>query len=213
MGRRDRAGGAGMKEPYFASSQSVEHYTPRYIWERAIRCMGAIDCDPAADPARHIPAAVHYTKKENGLVHEWGRRVWMNPPFGDLIPAFFEKLQREIAAGRTEEAIILWKAATETEPWRNITTIAALVAFPHHRIEFLGGTKKGGKGSNFSPVLLYIGPRPENFIREFSDIADIWKPVCQSQKIKPGQLRIDEPLQREDLPPENYPLERDWGTA
>jgi len=27
------------KEPYFASSISVEHYTPRYIWERAIRCL------------------------------------------------------------------------------------------------------------------------------------------------------------------------------
>lgn len=201
-----------MKEPYFASSQSVEHYTPRYIWERAIRCMGAIDCDPAADPGRHIPAAVHYTKKENGLIHPWGRRVWMNPPFGDLIPEFFGKLERELEAGRSEEAIILWKAATETEAWQQITKIAALVAFPHHRIEFLGGTTKGGKGSNFSPVLIYIGKNPDNFTHAFSDIADIWMPVVQSQKIPPGQLKIFEEPAREDPAAENHALER-WCVA
>jgi hypothetical protein len=41
-----------MKQPYFASSESVEHYTPRYIWERAIRCMGADSCD-GSTPMRH----------------------------------------------------------------------------------------------------------------------------------------------------------------
>jgi hypothetical protein len=199
-----------MKEPYFASSQSVEHYTPRYIWERAIRCMGEIDCDPAADPSRHIPAAVHYTKKENGLIHPWGRRVWMNAPFGDQIPEFFGKLEKEIRAGRTEEAIILWKAATETDAWRQITAIVNLIAFPHHRIEFLGGTTKGGKGSNFSPVLFYIGPNPEKFIEAFSDMADIWKPVLQSRKIPPCQLKIFEEPIRAEPAAENHPIER-WG--
>jgi hypothetical protein len=197
-----------MKEPYFASSISVELYTPRYIWERAIKCMGAIDCDPAADPARHIPAAVHYRKTENGLIQPWGPRVWMNPPFGDLIPKFFGKLKREIEAGRTVEAIVLWKSATETDAWGQITRIAALVAFPHSRIEFLGGTVKGGKGSNFSPALFYIGPHPDKFIEAFSDIADIWKPVIQSSKIPLGQLRITPEPAREDSVADNHPLDR-----
>lgn len=168
--------------------------------------MGEIDCDPAADPGRHIPAAVHYTKKENGLIREWGKRVWMNPPFGDLIPDFFNKLEREIESGRTEEAIILWKAATETKAWQQITKIVVLAAFPHHRIEFLGGTTKGGKGSNFSPVLLYIGQNPDRFIEAFSDIADIWKPISQSKKIPPGQLKIFEDPSREIPAADNYPL-------
>ncbi len=197
-----------MKPPFFASSITVEHYTPRYIWERAIETMGAIDCDPAADPGRGIPAAVHYTKKENGLIQPWENRIWLNPPFGDLIPDFFGKLEREIREGRTTEAIILWKAATETDAWRQITAIAELIAFPHHRIEFLGGTRNGGKGSNFSPALFYIGPNPEKFIKAFSDIADIWKPIKQSVKIKPGQLRLlPEPI-REIPAAENLPLER-----
>jgi len=196
------------KEPYFASSISVEHYTPRYIWERAIRCLDKIDTDPASDPGRHIPAAEHFTKKENGLIQKWGRRVWMNPPFGDLVLDFFKKLEKEIRDGRTEEAVILWKSATETEAWKLITSMACLVAFPHHRIEFLGGTIKGGKGSNFSPALFYIGPHPEKFIEAFSDISDIYQPVIQSVKIPPGQLKIyDEPM-REDPAADNHPLER-----
>lgn len=203
-----------MKQKYFASSETVEHYTPRYIWERAIRCMGAIDCDPAADPGHNIPAAVHYTKKENGLVHPWEKRVWLNPPFGDLIPKYFEKLEREVETGRTTEAIILWKSATETDAWRNLIRIAELIAFPHHRIEFLGGTTKGGKGSNFSPALFYIGPNPEKFIEAFSDIADIWKPLQRAdKKIKPGQLRLQPDPVRETPAAENYPLEREWGKA
>jgi hypothetical protein len=197
-----------MKQPYFASSISVEHYTPRYIWERAIKCMGAIDCDPAADPGKHITATIHYRKKENGLIRPWGKRVWLNPPFGEIILEFFRKLEKEIRDGRTDEAIVLWKSATETEAWKLITSMACLVAFPHHRIEFLGGTVKGGKGSNFSPALFYIGPNPEKFIEAFSDIADIWKPVKQSEKIPPGQLKIyDEPT-REDPAADNHPLER-----
>lgn len=203
-----------MKQPYFASSESVEHYTPRYIWDRAIRCMGAIDCDPAADPGHGIPAAIHFTKKENGLIQPWGKRVWLNPPFGELIPKYFEKLEREIETGRTTEAIILWKSATETDAWRTITRIAELIAFPHHRIEFLGGTTKGGKGSNFSPALFYIGSNPEKFIEAFSDIADIWKPLQRAdKKIKPGQLRLQPDPVREIPAAENYPLEREWGKA
>jgi hypothetical protein len=154
-------------KPYFASSESVEHYTPRYIWERAIRCMGAIDCDPAADPGHGIPAAVHYTKKENGLIHPWEKRVWLNPPFGDLIPKYFEKLEREIETGRTVEAVILWKSATETDAWRTITAIADLIAFPHSRIEFLGGTQREGK-DRISPQLFFTSDRTlKNSSRHF----------------------------------------------
>jgi len=203
-----------MKEPFFASNITVEHYTPRYIWERAIRCMGEIDCDPASDPGHGIPAAVHYTKKENGLIHPWKKRVWMNPPFGELIPKFFSKLEKEIEIGNTEEAIILWKAATETDAWRQITRLSDLVAFPHHRIEFLSGTRNGGKGSNFSPVLFYIGSHPESFIDAFSDIADIWKPLQRAdKKIKPGQLRLLPDPVRVEPAAENFPLEREWGKA
>lgn len=209
MGAGDRTGGAGMT--FYASHESVELYTPRYIWERAIRCMGGIDCDPSSDPGRHIPAAIHFTKKENGLTREWHGRIWMNPPFPP--GEFFDKLEREWQAGHISEAVVLWKAATETEAWRKITRIAVLIAFPHHRIEFLNGTTAGGKGSTFSPALFYVGNNPDRFIESFSDIADIWKPIVQVSKIPRGQLRIlDEPA-RVESEPVNFPLEREWGKA
>lgn len=179
--------------PFFASSKTVEHYTPRYIWERAIRCMGAIDVDPAADPGHAIPAAVHYTKEENGLKHEWTGRVWLNPPFGQDVIIWFEHLERDFSSGSITEAIVLWKAAVETEAFRNLAGITSLVSFPHARIEFIPGSggQHRGKGSNFSPCLFYIGNNPESFIEAYSDISDIWKPVLLSAKQKQkGQTTI-----------------------
>ena len=161
---------------YYASSESVEHYTPRYIWERAILCMGAIDCDPAADIGKHIPAAVHFTKHQDGLSKRWTGRTWLNPPFGADIGNWFIHLEREYLAGRVTEAVVLWKAATETRAFRVLTRLSDTIAFPHKRIEFLpGSVRAGGKGSNFSPVLFYVGDNPARFASAYGDIADIWK--------------------------------------
>jgi len=35
--------------PFFASSKTVEHYTPRYIWERAIKQIGNAVCPKMAE--------------------------------------------------------------------------------------------------------------------------------------------------------------------
>jgi len=179
--------------PFFASSKTVEHYTPRYIWERAVRTMGAFDVDPAADPGHNIPAAAHYTKKENGLKHVWTGRVWLNPPFGQDVIVWFEHLARDYSSGNVTEAVVLWKAAVETEAFRTLAGITALVAYPHARINFIPGSggQHGGKGSNFSPALFYIGKNGDRFIESYSDISDIWKPVFLSVKEKrKGQTTI-----------------------
>jgi len=189
--------------PFFASSKTVEHYTPRYIWERAVRTMGAIDVDPAADPGHQIPASTHYTKAENGLKHEWKGRVWLNPPFGQDVIIWFEKLEIEYSSGNVTEAVVLWKAAVETEAFRTLAGITSLVAYPHARINFIPGSggQHGGKGSNFSPTLFYIGKNCDRFIEAYSDISDIWQPVRLSVKQKKkGQTTISAAAGNEEVP-------------
>ena len=39
------------------------------------------------------------------------------PPFGPGVDQWFSKLYQERSAGRTSEAIVLWKSATETAAW------------------------------------------------------------------------------------------------
>jgi hypothetical protein len=63
--------------PALLSHESTEHYTPQYILDAVIACMGAIDLDPASNSSEipNVPAARHYTAQDNGLVQPWVGRV------------------------------------------------------------------------------------------------------------------------------------------
>jgi hypothetical protein len=79
--------------------------------------MGAIDLDPCSNSKEipNVPAVRHYAIQDNGLVQPWvGGRVFLNPSFGPGGEVWFSKMYQESIAGRTTEAIVLWKSATET---------------------------------------------------------------------------------------------------
>lgn len=158
---------------FFALSNNVEHYTPRAIWEPAIKVMGGIDCDPASDINKNVPAGTHYTIKENGLLQPWIGRIWLNPPFGRDVWRWFDKLRGEYLSGNTREAIILWKTASETRGWRILTEISDTICLPYRRIFFINKHFKG-EGSTFSPALLYVGKNRAAFVREYEKIGAIW---------------------------------------
>ena len=102
--------------PALLSHESTEHYTPQYILDAVIACMGVIDLDPCSNSREipNAPAARHYTAQDNGLVQHWKGRVFLNPPFGPGVERWFSKLYQEQSADRTTEAIVLWKSAIET---------------------------------------------------------------------------------------------------
>jgi hypothetical protein len=122
----------------------------------------------------NVPAARHYTAQDNGLVQPWQGRVYLNPPFGPGVEQWFSKLYLERTAGRTTEAIVLWKSATETAAWKTLTAISCRVCFPSARIRFSGPSGDSGPGPTFSPALFYIGERPERFEKAFDVIGAVW---------------------------------------
>jgi len=75
--------------------------------------------------------------------------------------------------GRTTEAIVLWKSATETAAWKTLTALSCRVCFPSARIRFVGPAVNDS-GSTFSPALFYVGDGPERFERAFADIGAVW---------------------------------------
>jgi hypothetical protein len=176
------------KADFAKSSESEEAYTPREWYERVIKVMGAIDTDPSADNGKRIPARVHYIKQDNGLTKPWEGRVYNNPPFGPGVKKWFEKLRLEVDEGRCTEAIILWKAALETEATRILIRNPAyrLSAVPNNRISFLKGVEFGddfpdkrgaGDVATFTPIFHYFGPNETAFKRVFSPVCTLWKPV------------------------------------
>ena len=59
--------------PVLLSHESTEHYTPQYVLDAVIACMGAIDLDPRSN-SKEIPnvlAARHFTIQDNRLVQLW----------------------------------------------------------------------------------------------------------------------------------------------
>jgi hypothetical protein len=161
--------------PALLSHDITEHYTPQYILDAVIACMGAIDLDPCSNNREipNVPAARHYSIQDNGLVQPWTGRVFLNPPFGPDIEVWFSKLYQERSAGHTTEAVVLWKSATETAAWKTLTWLSCRVCFPSTRIRFVG-PKGNDSGSTFSPALFYIGNRPERFEAAFAEIGVVW---------------------------------------
>jgi hypothetical protein len=171
--------------PALLSHESTEHYTPQYILDAVIACMGAIDLDPASNSREipNVPSARYYTVQDNGLVQPWEGRVFLNPPFGPGVEQWFSKLYQERSAGRTTAAIVLWKSATETAAWKTLTAISCRVCFPSARIRFVGPAGDSGPGPTFSPALFYVGERPELFEKAFAGIGMVWDVPGKREKI------------------------------
>ena len=162
--------------PALLSHESTEHYTPQYILDAVIACMGAIDLDPCSNSREipNVPAARHYTIQDNGLVQPWEGRVFINPPFGPGVEVWFSKMYQERLAGRTTEVIVLWKSATETAAWKTLARLSCRVCFPSARIRFTGPAGEERTGPTFSPALFYVGERPERFEEAFAEIGVVW---------------------------------------
>ena len=73
-----------------SANASDEWYTPREI----IEALGEFDLDPCAPMHPLWPTAkIMYNKQDNGLIQNWGGRIWLNPPYSKpLIWQFVEKL-------------------------------------------------------------------------------------------------------------------------
>lgn len=151
------------------SSESYEWYTPQVIIERVIKVLEKIDLDPCSNEGEpNIPATRHFTIKDDGLSKEWYGRVYMNPPYGNKIKAWIEKLYNEFRSGRTTEAIALVPARTDTKWWRILRNFP--VCFIEGRLKFSGQENS----APFPSAVFYLGDNIDNFITAFEDIGDIY---------------------------------------
>lgn len=164
---------------FYAQSGSVEWYTPAPIVASVVAALGAVDCDPCSNPPPYnVPATVHYTAVENGLVQPWGTpeapaRVFVNPPYGKTaLPAWIAKLAAEQTAGHVTAALTLTPDSTDTRWFQWLWTAEAL-CFTRGRISFIGA-KQGGNTSG--SVLAYWGPEPLRFAAAFAQHGQILYP-------------------------------------
>ena len=91
-----------------------EWYTPGHVIEVARETMNGIDLDPASSPEANtlVQAKRFFTKEDNGMLHQWAGRVFLNPPFTGTTEynnkkAFIAKLAQHYAQGEITQACLV----------------------------------------------------------------------------------------------------------
>ena len=168
-----------------ASSKETERthktdcwYSPPDIVELVMQVLGEINLDPCADDGRHISAAEHYTKNDNGLEQPWCGKVYMNPPYSHP-GVWMKKLQLEFETGNVDEVIALVPAATDTN-WLSPVLKTQPVCFWKGRIKFLGQDYQPKLSARQSHVLVYWGNNWQRFREVFEEYGVVYFPISAS---------------------------------
>jgi DNA N-6-adenine-methyltransferase Dam len=158
------------RAPLFTSNTD-EWNTPQEILRRVLAVLGEIDLDPCSNSIEspNVPAKSHYTESMDGLSKEWCGRVYMNPPYGDVIGDWTKKLVSEYRAGRVTQALALVPARTDTQWFREFRE------FP--RCFIIGRLKFGdaANGATFPSVVINLGCDHDRFLEVFGAIGDVYE--------------------------------------
>ncbi len=123
-----------------------EYLTPPPI----IKALGLFDLDPCSPVTRPWPTATrHFTIIDDGLFLPWEGRVWLNPPYGNTMPMWLNKLALH------GNGIALTFARTDTAVFHNyVFAHAHSLFFLKGRISFFDVNGKKSNGAAGSPSVL-----------------------------------------------------------
>lgn len=113
-------------------STSVDWQTPPEI----IKSLGKFDLDPCASSRQAFRTARKmWTKKDDGLSHEWSGRVWLNPPFDpNLLPKFLTMMVEH------NNGVALLPVSVTTRWWKGLVwPFAHSILFLSEKLHFYRG--------------------------------------------------------------------------
>ena len=150
------------------SSETPEWYTPSKVLDLVREVLGQIDLDPCSnsdDPEiANVPALHYYTQETNGLDQRWFGNVYMNPPYGDEIPPWIDRLVRAWKDREIRQAIALVPGRVDTAWFQPLWEYP--LCFVRGRLRFVGGKDS----APFPSVLAYLGDDNDLFMDTFERI-------------------------------------------
>ena len=108
------------------SSQRLDWQTPKVVYQ-----ILDAEFNFDFDPCPHNPTF-------NGLAVNWGKRNFVNPPYGREIPKWITKGYDEYQKGKT--VVFLIPSRTDTIWWHNYCMKATEIRFIKGRLKFGGST-------------------------------------------------------------------------
>jgi hypothetical protein len=152
------------------TSATPEWYTPAHIIKRVLDVFGEISLDPcsnSADPDQaNVPANDYYTAATDGLSQPWHGRVYMNPPYGDEIPQWVDRMVQAFEGEEIDEAIALLPGRIDTNWFRPLGNY--VIAVIRGRLKFSASENS----APFPSVVVYLGPDKQGFIDAFEDVSN-----------------------------------------
>lgn len=135
-----------------AKSKTDEWLTPPEI----IQALGEFDLDPCSPVNRPWDTAKqHYTILDNGLLKEWTGRVFLNPPYGNIIDLWMQKMAMHY------HGTALTFARTDRNTFHNyVFPVADSLYFIKQRLHFYDVNGVRAKANSGAPsVLIAYGER------------------------------------------------------
>lgn len=165
------------------SSATPEWYTPQSIIDIVSGFFDEIDLDPCSNSheSPNVPAHQVFTQEDDGLTRAWWGRVYMNPPYGDGIGAWVNKLCDAYDTGEIEAGIALLPGRIDTRWFRRLRPYA--VCFLWGRLQFVGADNS----APFPSILVYLGDEIHRFQEATAEIGDVW--VCVGTE--PGDRQLE----------------------
>lgn len=139
----------GFLHGFRSTDAKDEWITPPEI----VHALGHFDLDPCSPINRPWPTAdKHFTIEDDGLMHDWIGRVWMNPPYGNETAEWMRRLSNH------GNGIACVFARTETA-WffDHIWKKADAIFFFRGRISFYHVTGEQGDAAGAPSVLVAYG--------------------------------------------------------
>lgn len=131
-------------------ASSDEWYTPPEVFE----ALGLrFDLDPAAPVGGvpWVPAARHFSKREDGLARPWDGRCWVNPPYGRTTADWLDRLA---AHG---DGLALVFARTDTRWFQRFASEATALCFIGGRLRFRRPDGSAGDTAPSPSLLVAFG--------------------------------------------------------
>ena len=172
----NRAKNQAARQPKTINGGGDEWYTPSRYLTLVLEVMGGIDCDPASSAIAQedIQAGTFYTVQDDGLIHPWKGRVFLNPPYSrGKMAEFARKFLHEYKALNVTEGIVLTHANTDTGWFHDLAEECSGICFTRGRIRFdriEDGQRVPGDSPTTGHCFFYFGPGVLRFKAVFSEI-------------------------------------------
>jgi hypothetical protein len=172
---------AGGSEAYL--SKDHDYWTPDYIWQAILDFEGVdqFTCDPCASLyGLNLPAPVHYTIHDNGLLQEWcptesqqeapSREVpycvFVNPPFGNQLRAYVKKALAVVLYSNCVVWLLLPTNRMETRYYHDLLQKCDFAFVLKGKLAYGNkGQFDEGNKATFGSMLVRLGPWPGQFTR------------------------------------------------